>query len=458
MLNKSEIDTRLLMAALDSSHDGIHILDKNGNTLYINQTCLKMEGVKAEQVYNHNVKELVEQGVYSESVTLKVLKSKQVVSIMQKAYNGRHLLVTGTPIYKENEIDTVFVNSRDITELHILREQLMQASDTATRYKQELEVLRREHATGNIIHRSKEMDKTLKIASNVAGVDSTILITGKSGVGKGMLAKYIHDLSQRCNGPFITIDCSAIPESLFESELFGYVRGAFTGAAKDGKKGLLELADGGTVFLDEIGEMPLSMQAKLLRAIQDKVVLPVGGDEYKKIDVRYISATNKKLETMIAEGEFREDLYYRLNVVPIEIMPLRNRKDDIIPILAEVVNRINEKYGWEKSFDDKFIGACLEYSWPGNVRQLENVIERVMVSSDKNRISVESLNGVIEYSDIIPDKIEGANEYQKLIAEYDTKLLMKLIESEGSVALAAKKINVAPTTIRRKLQRYGSYK
>ncbi|MDO4393510.1 MAG: sigma 54-interacting transcriptional regulator [Bacillota bacterium] len=458
MVNKGKIDTKLLLAALDSSHDGIHILDKSGNTLYINQTCCEMEGVMAEQVHNHNVKELVEQGIYSDSVTLKVLETNQVVSIMQKAFNGRLLLVTGTPIYENGVLDKIFVNTRDITELNELREQLSKASDTAIRYKQELEVLRRERATNNIVCRSKEMDKTLKIAKNVAGVDSTILITGESGVGKGMLAKFIHDNSTRCNGPFITIDCSAIPESLFESELFGYVSGAFTGAAKGGKKGLMELADGGTVFLDEIGELPMAMQAKLLRAIQDKVILPVGGDEYKKLDVRYISATNKKLEDMVAEGTFREDLYYRLNVVPLEILPLRQRRDDVIPILAEIVNRINDRYGWEKTFDDKFVRECLEYSWPGNVRQLENVIERVMVSSDKNKISADTLSGVIESADIVPDTIEGASEYQKLIADYDTKLLMRLIESEGSITLAAKKINVAPSTIRRKLQRYGKNK
>ena len=458
MTTIKEFNTELLLAALDSSHDGIHILDKDGNTLYINETCCRIEGVSKDQVYNRNIRELVEDGVYSESVTLKVLATKQVVSIMQKAFNGLDLLVTGTPIFENGEIDKVFVNSRDITELNLLREQVTQEADKATRYKQELDLLRRAHITDDIVHRSKEMEKTLKIASNVAGVDSTILITGESGVGKGVLAKFIHARSSRKSEPFITIDCSAIPESLFESELFGYVEGAFTGAARGGKKGLLELADGGTVFMDEIGEMPLSMQAKLLRVIQEKVVLPVGSEEYRKIDVRYISATNRKLEAMITAGKFREDLYYRLNVVPLEILPLRQRKDDIVPILGEVMNKINDKYGWEKSFDDQFVQACLDYNWPGNIRQLENVVERAMVSSDKDKISGDALQDMTGYTAVIPEKIDGAGDYQKLLAEYDTKLLRKLIESEGSVAKAAKKINVHATTIRRKLQRYDHYK
>lgn len=442
---------KALIMALESSYDGIHILDAEGNTLYINDACTRIEGLTKEEAIGKNIRQLVEDGVYSDSVTLKILETKKPETIIQTVKNGNEILATGVPTFRpDGTIDNIIVNSRDITDLNNLKRELSAREN-------ELERLRLEQRQfGNVIANSTAMKKVLGIALTVAKVDSTVLITGESGVGKGLLAQFIHDNSPRSKSHFIKIDCSSIPETLIESELFGYEKGAFTGAEKTGKIGLLEMANGGTVFLDEIGEMPLSMQPKLMRAIQDREIIPVGGKEVRKLDVRFISATNLDLVKMVNEKEFREDLYYRLNVVPINIPPLREREADILPLIKQMLGRINDRYELNKDFTVDVYNALLSYSWPGNVRQLENFIERIVVSTP---------NDLIEIGELSSEMFKGRSgekftidvetkDYKTLLAEYDKYIINEMIKREGSIPKAAKKMKVDATTLRRKIEKY----
>lgn len=451
MDSRKNLPIEAIMTAFEASYDGLHILDCQGNTLYINNACTRIEGISREEAMQKNIRQLLEEGAYSESVTLKVLETQEATTIIQTAKNGNQLLTTGTPVFsKDGKIDKIVVNSRDITDLNDLKKEL-------SAKKTELEHLRLEQGMfGAVIAKSTAMQRVLRLALTVAKVDSSVLITGESGVGKGLIAEFIHKNSNRGQGPFIKIDCSSIPASLFESELFGYERGAFTGAQKDGKIGLLEMANGGSVFLDEIGEMPMASQPKLMRAIQDREVMPVGGQKVRPLDVRFISATNVDLMGMIQDKKFREDLYYRLNVVPIHIPPLKERQEDLVPLMKHLLEKINSRYGFKKQMSADVHAALLRYSWPGNVRQLENFIERLVVSAPGDKIQLR---------DVPQDMLSAASNdkfafdldtesYKEILARYDSFIIEQAIKQEGSVPKAAAKLGIDPTTLRRKRERY----
>lgn len=441
-----------IMTAFEASYDGLHILDCEGNTLYINNACTRIEGISREEAMKKNIRQLLEDGVYSESVTLKVLETQKATTIIQTAKNGNQLLSTGTPVFnKDGTIDKVVINSRDITDLNDLRRELSVK-------KTELEHLRLEQGKfSSVIAKSTAMQRVLRLALIVAKVDSSVLITGESGVGKGLIAEFIHKNSNRGQGPFIKIDCSSIPASLFESELFGYEKGAFTGAEKNGKIGLLEMANGGSVFLDEIGEMPMALQPKLMRAIQDREVMPVGGQKVKALDVRFISATNVDLMQMIQDKQFREDLYYRLNVVPIHIPPLKERQEDLVPLIKHLLEKINSRYGFKKQMTADVHAALLRYSWPGNVRQLENFIERLVVSTPGDLIRLQDVPGdmLSSASSYRFDFDLNTESYKDILARYDSFVIEQAIKNEGSIPKAAAKLGVDPTTLRRKQERYN---
>jgi PAS domain S-box-containing protein len=452
MINKTDIEklieqNEIFQTAFESSFDGIHILNREGETLYINKACERIEGITFEEARKLNIREMVAQGVYSESVTLKVLETNATATIIQKVKNGNTVLATGTPIMKNGVIDKIVVNSRDVTELNLLRQALSEKENMAKIYQEELQLLRMENlkSTG-FIAKSQKMKRIEHLANIMSKVDSTVLLSGESGVGKGVISKYIHNQSCRCDGPFIKIDCSAIPENLFESEVFGYEKGAFTGAERSGKIGLLELANGGTVFLDEIGDMPIHMQPKILRAIQDREIIRVGGKDVIPVSVRFIAATNRDLKQMVDAREFREDLYYRLNVVPILISPLRERKEDIIPLIQDITKKINERYGICKTFNNKEIEMMLNYDWPGNIRELENIIERIMVTEDGDFSLLQSMMGM-------SNCLTKDCGYKEKLEAYDRMLLHEVIKAEGSVTKAATKLGINATTIRRKLKK-----
>ena len=362
-------------------YDGIHITDGDGVILFINDAYTRTTGIRAEQLLGRRVAE-IEGLLYKGSVTEQVLKTKKRVNSVATILElNKEVLVTGTPVFDEDgNVKLVVTNTRDFPELKRLELQLLNMAEKQRKANQELAFLRQQQAGDKkLIYCSGAMESVMELVRTVAQADVTVLITGESGTGKELIANELYQGSARRNKPFIKVNCAAIPAELLESELFGYEAGAFTDAHRSGKAGMFELADTGVILLDEIGDMPLSLQPKLLRVLQQRELTRVGGSRPVKLDLRVIAATNKDLREEVRQGRFREDLYYRLNVVPIEIKPLRERRADI-PVLAErFCQGFCKKYGREMRITPDGLQLLEEYPWPGNIRELENLIERIVV-------------------------------------------------------------------------------
>ena len=451
-LNCKELD-----AVIESSYDGIYITDGKANTLRINKSYENITGLRREDMINKNTYDLVKDGYISKSSTLMVLKNKQSNTIEQEFSTGKKVLVSSNPIFdEEGNISLVVTNVRDITELYELEEQLAKNVKLTEKYHSEIEAMRIQYLNlTDMIAKDKIMINLLEVAKRVANVDTTVLILGETGVGKEEIAKFIHKNSMRHEKNFIKINCGAIPQNLIESELFGYVKGAFTGANKEGKMGLFEVADGGTVFLDEIGELPLDIQVKLLNVLQEGEVERVGSVNTIKIDVRVLAATNRNLEDMTKEKTFRADLYYRLNVVPLVVPPLRERREDILPLVQHFLSELNSKYNFEKTFTIEAMNTLYNYSWPGNVRELKNIVERVIVMSASNKIFESDLP--MENSQSSNEKNNGDDDLCNLkeaVGKVEARLISKAFENAGNVRDAAKILGIDASTFVRKRKKY----
>ena len=418
-----------------------------------------------------SVYELETMGIYkpSEQESFEINKKEKTVSLIQSTQTGRRLMVVGTPIKDETgKIIRVVNASRDITEVDRLQSELNEIRQRMEGYKQELEQLRSKTLAKNqIVYQSLEMEKVISLASRIKDVESTVLIYGETGVGKEVIANYIHQSSARADKPFITINCGAIPENLLESELFGYEKGAFTGAVTQ-KRGLFELANEGTLFLDEIGELPFNLQAKLLRVLQEQTFVRVGGTKEIKVNFRLIAATNRNLYEEMKKGKFREDLYYRLNVIPIRIPPLRERKDDVFALIQYYVRHFNEKYHLSKTFSNSALKQLQKYHWPGNVRELKNIVERLIVLTENDKIEVDDLEatlGIISTKDE-PKETEAeelANDVvvrrimplKQCIEEAEKQLIELAKKKYDSTTEIAKVLEVNQSTISRKMKKLG---
>lgn len=367
--------------------------------------------------------------------------------------------MTGIPVFDENGgLFRVVTAVRDITELSALKAQLAESEQMRERYFKELELLRAKPSSHSLITKNPEMNTKIEMAFHVAKVDSTVLILGESGVGKELIAEMIHRASSRGKGPFIKINCGAIPANLLESEFFGYEPGAFTGASKEGKPGLFELAQGGTLFLDEVGELPLDLQVKVLRALQGREITRIGGKKSITLDVRYLAATNRDLEDMVKNKLFREDLYYRLNVVPLVLPPLRRRKEDIVPLVNEFVKRFNQRYGLQKWISPQAIQVLILYDWPGNVRELENTVERLVVTSHEDEITLENLNEIAPSIAFTRSYPLGEGEVFSLeghLALEEKRLLEEAYRKAGSTRKAALLLGISQSAIVKKMGKYG---
>lgn len=447
------IDVDDIKELLDYTNDAIFIDDMNGETMWINKACEEMYDIKKEDVIGKNIDFLEQEKIFYPSVAKLVFEQKKQVTILHSNRNGKQVLTTGTPIfYKNGNIKKVVSTSRDITELITLKNQLEDAQHRLEEYKELQKVV-----YDDLIVRSKKMTDVIGLSRKLSQIDSTVLITGESGVGKGKVAKYIHKLGIRKDKPFVKVNCGAIPESLIESELFGYEHGAFTGSNKRGKLGLFELAQNGTIFLDEIGELPLNLQVKLLQAIQDKEIQKVGGIKTIKIDVRIITATNRNLKDMVSKNEFREDLYYRLNVVPIHIPPLRERQEDVIPLTRHFLKIYNNKFNVKKRMDPNTINSLMKYSWPGNVRELENIIERVVITSSHDIILPDNLPNQIsenkEYEHLI--SIPNLDNLKEIMDDVERQIINEAVSKHKTTRNVAKFLGVSQPTIVRKMNKYN---
>ena len=449
----------------DHLYDGIYISDGKGKTLYVNKAYTRITGISPEEIVGRYVSELENEDYYKNAVTPQVLKYKrQVNSMGESSRNGRRMLITGNPIFDdEGEVAKVVVIDRDITDLSTMQAELeetqlkMKAVEAdKNKNKQEIEHLRQFHLKKNLIGQSPAIQQIVKAIRQVSSIDVTVLISGETGVGKEVVANEIYASSTRKNGPFIKVNCAAIPANLLEAELFGYEKGAFTGASTAGKMGMFELADKGTVMLDEIGEMSLDLQAKLLRVIQHKEVTRIGGSKIVKLDVRIISATNCELKELVRQGKFREDLYYRLNVFPIHIPPLRSRVEDISLLTDHLLELYNSRYGKLTTIEPSGVEALQQYPWPGNVRELQNVIERlVIISEPVMEITVEQIATLLNIDPYFSEIVNKETSLKEIVSMVERKTIEKALAICGSTRKAAKILKVDQSTIVKKAKRLG---
>lgn len=379
---------------LEGSYDGILVTDGDGKILLVNSSYERVAAIKREDMWGKTMRDLMNPVWMPNSVSYVVIEQKQAVSKRQVTKDGRHIIVTGMPVFdKKGEVKKVVINARDISEIYELREELLREKQINRTYLENYKgfIEKRENNNESVLAVSKPMQDVLELAQRVANFDATVLILGESGVGKEVVADYIHKKSLRRDKPFITVNCGAIPDNLLESELFGYEKGAFTGANQSGKEGLLEAADGGTAFLDEVGELTLDLQVKLLRFLETREIRRVGSIDGRIVNVRVIAATNRDLDAMVEEGTFREDLFYRLNVVRIIVPPLRKRIDDIAPLSMMFLYQFNKKYNQNKELTIDVIKELEKYNWPGNIRELKNVIENMVVVSNNEYLQTEDI-------------------------------------------------------------------
>lgn len=305
-----------------------------------------------------------------------------------------------------------------------------------------------------IIGASSEMRQIYNVIEKVAPYSATILLTGESGVGKNLFAYMAHDLSPRKDNALITVNCGAIPNNLLESELFGYERGAFTGAKQNGKIGIIETADRGTLFLDEIGDLPLILQGKLLKVIQEKKLVRVGGVKERAVDFRLISATNANLETLVARGSFRKDLFYRLNVVTVVIPPLRERKEDIDLFVNHFADKFNSKYGLSRFFTNDAINRLKSYPWPGNVRELENVVERMILMAENDEISSKMISSELFSGIPLHKYITENRKLKDILAEVEKEIICNSYKKHGTTTMVAKELGISQASVSIKLKKY----
>ncbi|MED4635874.1 sigma 54-interacting transcriptional regulator [Peribacillus frigoritolerans] len=447
---------RALDAIIENSYDGIYITDQDGITLYTNSAIERITGIPKEYYIGKSVDQLIKRGILNASVTHKVVKLRRTVSVVQDNFAGKETLITGSPVFNaEGEIEQVVTNIRDLSDLNELMHELTKANELNNQYKQEIEKLRKITSKDGVVFVSDKMKMIYEIAERISDIDATVLILGETGVGKDVLARNIYNRSIRSKkGDFIKINCGAIPADLLESELFGYEGGAFTGANQKGKPGMFELAESGILFLDEVGELPLQLQVKLLRALQEREIQRIGGTKPKKIDVRIIAATNRNLSEMVKSGDFREDLFYRLNVIPITIPPLRERREDILALTDLFLTKANEQYKFSKEIDSRLKEYFYQHDWPGNVRELINIVERLVVLTDNRILSINDLPEEYQPENRNQPNLNATLTLKEAVERAEKEILTKAAQTYQTTYEIAEALESSQATIVRKLKKY----
>lgn len=451
--------TRELEAIIDSSSDGLFVCDAEANVTRVNPASERIHKITAKQLIGRNMVDLIDEGFIDKSAALQAIQKKERVSLLQEKDN-RKIISIGTPVFDDNgALISVVVSERDITEIDNLHRDLEeQASLKNQLQSQLLEMQLAELKNHKIIARSPSMIKVLEKALKVSTVNSTVLITGESGVGKGLITNLIHKNSSRAQKPLIRINCGAIPESLIESELFGYEEGAFTGAKIGGKPGSLELAEGGSLFLDEIGELPLSAQVKLLRFLEKGRLTRVGGTKVINIDARILVATHRNLQDMVAKGTFRRDLYYRLSVIPLHVPALRERKECILPLVRYYFDHFAEITKTRKRVSRAALDSLLYYSYPGNVRELMNICEHAIVMSDTEVIDRMDLPRDVYHNtpelSFLEDGWQKALPLKQILENVERKVILQTLKTHKNQAAVAAVLGVSQPTIARRIKKF----
>ncbi|KOP83379.1 sigma-54-dependent Fis family transcriptional regulator [Cytobacillus solani] len=449
-----EIQT-MLQAIIQSSDEAISVVDENGKGLLINPAYSRITGLSEEEIIGKPATTDISEG---ESVHMKVLQTRRAVRgvAMRVGPNKKEVVVNVAPVIVDGIIKGSVGVIHDVSEIESLNRELHRA-------RQIIRTLEAKYSFDDIIGRSEEMTIAIEQARLGAKTPATVLLRGESGTGKELFAHAIHNGSDRRYNKFIRVNCAALSESLLESELFGYEEGAFSGAKRGGKRGLFEEANNGSIFLDEIGELTANTQAKLLRVLQEKEITRVGGTKSIPINVRVIAATNVNLEKGIASGTFREDLYYRLNRMPIHIPSLRKRKEDIPLLCTRLIQKINQEYGRNvESISDFAMKKLMEYDWPGNVRELENILGRAIIFMNYNEIQLEEHH--------VPELIKKTNKpnvqmempikndktLAQLVEQYEERMILKTLqEMEGNKTMTAKSLGLSVRNLYYKLEKYG---
>ena len=440
-MTKNIINKNFLTKVLDKSNQGIHIVDPTGTTLYYNKLAEEIDGISKEEILGKNMKDLVRTGLFSRSVALDVIESGKQKEVVQHI-NDKIVIATGVPIMKGNDLEAVVVFVKDSK---LLRDMTLQLKDLLIENNSMAENLSKYNSKylkeGIIISNSKAMQRIMKVANRVSKLETPIFLLGEPGCGKTMFAKYIHDNSLRSDKPFIKVDCSAIPKSIIESELFD---------EDSYNDSLLKQATNGTLFIDEIADMPLPCQQRLvyeLNRIKESMTSASNSPS-----IRIIAASNENISKNISDGKFRMDLYYLLNIIPIKIPPLRERSEDIIPLINLFLNKYNEFYNEEKVISPNCKKFLINYSWPGNVRELENIIERLVVTSDDDVIDVKHVEDFINN---FYTKIDEGKTFKEKVESYEKKLILEYSKQVSSIKELSILAGINESTLLKKIERYN---
>lgn len=431
------MDFPTFFSIIDNMYDEIFIVDNNYKLVYVNQAALRHYGTPPSEMIGRTCLEFDKEKWWEPSFLSRLYKDKKAYAAKQKVFNGQELVTLAVPILDENDqVKFVAMNVRDtINELDFFNIKHNISTDVA---KEE---------SPDLVFKSVAMMEVYALAKKVSTIDASCIITGETGVGKTLLAKSMHKLSPRRDKPFVSINCASLPSELLESELFGYAKGAFTGASATGKQGFLELANEGTILLDEISELSLSAQAKILHVCQEKEYFPVGAVKPVKVDVKIIAATNKSLQDLVESGHFREDLYYRLNVVEIYIPPLRKRREDIPPLIYNFLNEFSQKYGLVRELTQRAMEILVNFDWKGNVRELRHVVERMVVTSDSFVIDIgqlpKSVFGIVHSDEDYGS--ERNSTFDEKLEAYEGYLIRTAYEKYKSSRKIAENLSLSQT-------------
>ena len=465
---------KFLETILDNMPEPIYVLDKRGNFIYVNRAMIDLSGASKKTLLGYDMYQLAREGFIERAVSESVLAEKRQLSFFQDVVSHRgkryRQLNTVTPVFDSNgNIEYMVAVLLPMDDLN----QRLHTADGTGVYGSMMIPAELRVNDRDIIAESPAMKRVLELAKALSDVDISVLITGETGCGKDVVAHLIHNLGRRKEGSFVTINCASLPENLLEAELFGYVKGAFTGASSTGKRGLIEEADGGTLFLDEINSMPLTLQGKLLQALESKSFTKVGSTKSTSVNFRVLAASNQDLQLCVQNGTFRQDLYYRLNVMPIEIPPLREREEDIEPLVNYFLRHYGEKYDRPRCLSQKAMLQLKVYDWPGNVRELKNLVERLVVISSGDVIEINELPPSTAFhgtsredrrwafeSPTIPplpliDEQSDGFSLDNYMEQCERILIKQALDRFGSTYKAAEFLKSSQSTIARRKVKYG---